>query len=133
MIIEQAIKNQLQADAAVLALTVERIHYANAPQDTPKPYVVMYKISDVPTYTHGGKDGKHTARIQLSCYGTTYLSVKNVSAAIDSVLSGFKGTLGGVGGMTVQGCFKDGDMDGDYEDNSGLFPVHLDFIFHYEE
>ncbi len=132
MIIEQSVLIKLLETAAVTALVGELIYYGVAPQNVAKPYVVLYKISDVATYTHGGKDGKCTARIQLSCYGTTYKSVKDVSAAIDAALSGFSGTMG-TGGATVQGCFKDGDQDGDYESDTGFFPVLLDYIFHYEE
>lgn len=89
MIAGIAVSDALKANAAVAALVVARVFPSQAPQGTPAPYIVFQLISDVPESTvDGSAAGRLTnARLQVDCYGSTYVSAHAVATAADAVVS----------------------------------------------
>lgn len=132
MIIEQAILTDLKTDGTLAALVGTRIYPARAIQDVTTPYIVFSKVSGVRVSSHDGASGLVDARFQFSIFSTTYKSCKDVAVAIQGVLEGFSGTMGGAGGVTVGGCFYLDENDF-YEDDSRLYHVAVDYRFWYEE
>ncbi len=132
MTIEQAILTALLADAGLIAVVGERIYPVLAPQDVVKPYIVFSKISAPRDHTHDGGSGLVNARFQFSCFATTYQVAKQVAGLIQAVLQGYSGTLGGAGGVVVNGCFYEDETDL-YEPDSALFHVAVDYRLWHQE
>ena len=93
MIIEEAIKRELLDTPDLTALVGDRIHYVRAPQDITKPYIVFFKVSAPRPYAFDGLRTLIESRFQISSFGSTYLSVKNVGAEVKIALADFTGTL----------------------------------------
>ena len=132
MLIEQALMTLLNATAALTAVTSTRIYFVKSPQDVTAPYVVVSKISSVRQHDHDGAAGLAQARFQFSCFATTYTVVKTMAAAIQSALQGYSGTMGGAGGVTVNGAFYEDETDF-WEEESKLYHLALDFLLWHKE
>lgn len=133
MIIEAAIRTELINNADILALIDTRLEYGILPQDEAGPYVVITKISAPRDHTHDGASGLVNARIQFSIFAATYLLLKQIAAAIQSVLQGYKGTMGGAGGVPVNGCFYDNEVDLGFEPQTNLYQLAVDYKIWYQE
>lgn len=130
---EELIVALLLAHAPLTALVgtnPARVHWIRAPQNTPKPYVVLQVISSVPDVTHEGASGLVAARVQADCFGETYTSAKAAARAVTGCLSGYRGTPTPPGTTVFGGVFKDAERDGFEDDVSPdkLFRVSMDFI-----
>ena len=132
MLIEQAILTALKADSTLTALTGSRIYYVIAPQIVTTPYLVFFKVSGVRVSSHDGGSGLVDARFQFSCFGETYKACKDMTVAIQGLLEGFSGTLGGTGGVVVGGCYYLDEQDF-YEGDSKLYHVAVDYRFWHNE
>lgn len=117
-----------QEITALLATSAPRRFWGRAPQAAPqRPYVVLSRVSGVRGYHNQGEDGLMASRIQIDCYGDTYISAHNTGAAIISTLSGYRGG-------TIQAVFihSQRDLTGiDGSDPNELFRVSIDVIVHY--
>jgi hypothetical protein len=135
MYIEEALLKELAATAAVKAIIGQRIYYITAPQDVTNPvnpYVVVQKISDTPTkHRFDAAAGASAARIQITIIGDTYYDCKRIAAAIKTAINGFKGTMGGVGGLAIGACFIAGENDIPYDTGAKLFGLAVDYMFYY--
>lgn len=115
----------------LLATAVPRRFWSRAPQKPvpARPYVVLSRVSGVRGYHNQGADGLVTSRLQIDCYGETYISAHNTGAAIISTLSGYRGG-------TIQAVFVDSqrDLTGiDGSDPNELFRMSIDVIVHHSE
>jgi hypothetical protein len=132
MIIEQAVLNQLMATPAVTVIIGQRAYYVRAIQDVTAPYVVIQSISNIPVKPNmAAASGKTASRLQLSIFANTHKECNDVADAVKTALDGFKGTLGGVGGVPVGGCFLENANDLSVEDSLTLYGVGVDYILHY--
>lgn len=132
MQIESAIIAYLKANSNVTAKVSARIHLVRAPQNVEQPYIVVSKISAQRVSSHDGGSGLALARFQFSCFGKYYKDVKETTAALQSALEGYSGTIGGVGGVNVNGVFYEDETDLD-EPDSNLFHTAVDYRFIHEE
>ena len=132
MLIEQALLTQLKTDSAIAALVGTRIYYVISPQDVQKPYIVISKISAVRVSSHDGSSGLANPRFQISCFALTYKEVKDIAVAVQAELEGYTGTMGGAGGVAVNGCFYENETDL-YEEENKLFHLALDFTLWHQE
>ncbi len=133
MQIEQALMTWLLAQAGITGLVGgDRIYFVTAPQEVAKPYLVVNKISGVREHSHGGSSHLAHPRFQFSAFGTTYSSVKEIIAAVQAVLQGYTGTMGGAGGVVVGNSIYEDETDL-YEEGQGLFGVAADYIIWHEE
>lgn len=110
--------------------------YVRAPQGAPYPYLVLNRASEVPHYTLSGPDGYVATRMQIDVFGDEWPSVHSTAQSLQSLLSGFKGTAGGV---ALQGIFivsirdlPDGDAgpSGD-RPVAPLFRTSIDIMIHH--
>jgi len=99
------LSNFLIASPSLAALIGNRAFWDELPQGLDNPAIVMFLISSVPGYTHQGADGLTSDRVQFDCRGRTADEARQVAAALDARLSGFRGTFEGV---RFQGAFKQG-------------------------
>lgn len=132
MLIEQAILKELIGTSGLTALVGQRIYYVKAPQDIESPYVVFSKLSAPREHDHDGASGLASARFQLSIFALTYREVKLIARQIQSVLQAFKGTMGGDGGVSVNGAFYQNEIDF-WEENIKLYHTDCDYLIWYNE
>jgi hypothetical protein len=128
---EEALLSYLLAASAVSSLVGNRINWVRSPQGVLSPRVVLTRVSGIRDMTlNSGPTGYVSSRVQVDCIGTSYGSAKSVARAIETRLSGYSGTTGGI---RFEGCFLIGERD-DYFDTDTpdkLFRTALDFnIWH---
>lgn len=129
---EAALTALLTGDGRVSLLAGDRVNWVRTPQAvTNYPRAVLQVVSGTVDVTNDGPSGLESARVQIDCYGETYMSTKALSDAILSVLSGFRGVVSGV---RIHAGFIDSKRDLPAEDSGGvkrLFRRSADiFIWH---
>lgn len=135
--IEAGLHEQLAADAGVSAIAADRIFPVVLPEtmlnpDTTVPAAMTYQvISKVPMYTLSDGVVLVTARVQLSCWASTYGSAKSLLAAVDAALDEFSGAL--PDGTEVQNAWRDNGSRDDYDKTSRLYSVSADYFVTYAE
>lgn len=124
---EEALVALLLAAPGVAALAGTRLYWSRAPQDVAKPYVVLTLVSGNRDYEMLGPSGLAESRVQVDAYGITFAAAKGLARAIEAVLSGYRGTSGGI---AFGGAFLDAERDLT-EDNATpdkLFRTSTDYI-----
>lgn len=113
---EEALRDYLASQAGVAALVGSRIYWAERPQASDLPAIVLHKISGVRGYTTRKADGLVRVRIQIDCWSDQYADAKAVARAVTTVLSGaiFERT-----GVTFRGAFVDAEQDSREDKNGG--------------
>ena len=132
MLIEQAVLNELSDTSGVTDLVGTRIYYVKAPQDVTNPYIIFSKLSAPREHDHDGSSGLAGARFLVSIFGETYRIVKLIAKQVQTALQAFKGTMGGDGGVVVNGCFYQNEVDF-REDGIGLYHVDCDYLIWHNE
>ena len=124
---EEALRQLLMSSSAVTSLCGQRIDFGGSPQGAVNPRVVLWTISDRADMTLDGPSSLSRARVQIDCYGATFLQAKTLSRAIRAVLDGYAG-----GGF--QGVFLDGVRDmreGGSDEADRPYRSSLDFIINF--
>ena len=106
-------------------LVGNRVYAVVAPQDVISPYLVFTRISDVPDYTLEGASGLSVCRVQFTAVSGTYGSARAVIAQLGTVLSGFRGVMGG---LSVSSVFKELETDS-YDPEALLYQSIADYMF----
>lgn len=133
MVIEEGLYNHLSNHAGLTALVGTQIYPIVIPQGKTPPMVTFQKINGPRVHAMQQDAGMAYPRFQVSCWGMTYKSAKDVAAQVRAALQDFKGTMGGVGGVVVSGVFIEDENDL-YEPGTQVYHVALDFIiWHLEE
>lgn len=132
MVIEEALYAHLAASAGVAALVSARIYPQTIPQDIALPAIAYQRISGVREYSHGGPSQLAHPRFQFTCQAATYAAAKSLANAVRAALSGYRGTMGGAGGVVVGGCFMVNEVDG-FELPGETNVVRLDIVIWHEE
>jgi hypothetical protein len=141
MQIETALKTYLLTLTPLTALISTRIYFAQAPENTAQPYIVISKVSDIKVHSHDGYESARTDRFQFSIFSTSYATCKGIAAALEgngsrtspTGLDCYTGKMGGVSGVTVRGCLHENEIDLGYETESGLYHVACDYFISYVE
>jgi len=123
--VEQAIRSRLTSQSSVTDLVSTRIYPQAAPQGASLPYVI-YDVGSSPVEAMSGHTGLTYANFSLSCYATTYASVKEITEQVRLVLDGWSGTSESVlvksvihnNSNDVYGTPKDGSSMGIFQVNS---------------
>ncbi len=122
----EAIRAELADSPAVDALVGyskdgnrdHRIYPQRAPQGAAAPYIVLQVVSDVPTITmEVAAERWRKARVQVDCYGRTYLEVHQVAAAVDAALAIARPSL----------AVLPLNATDDFDDEAALHRVRMDF------
>lgn len=127
--IEEAINSRLAGYAGLSALVSTRIYPVIAAQGATPPYVVHSRISGVRESAMGADTGVARARVQVSSYGLTYSSAKNVAKQSRLALQRYSGTIGA---DEILAIFVENDIDL-YEEDTRLFHVASDYLVFYRE
>jgi hypothetical protein len=135
MLIETAIKTHLLAQTGVTALVGDRIYYqGEVPQRATAPYLVISMISAVRVQTREINTNLARPHLQFSAFASTYGAAKNLLDAVYAVLQGYKGTMGGVGGVNVHSALYQDQSELDRGDSTGLYGLADDYeIWHGQE
>ncbi len=133
MYIENALKLKLLATSGVTTLVSTRIYYVDeVSQDVKPPYIVFQKISKAPSVTLSGTSDLVVARFQFSVFDITHKSCLDIIAAIKAAIHCQTGTFG-TGGVDIQGCFYENETDLEYDPDSRLRGITVDYIVYYSE
>lgn len=132
MLIEEAIRSQLLADAAVAALVTDRVYPKKLPQGPTFPAVVYHRVGTGRAMSQAGVDGLAEARFQFDCHARTYAQARELAEKLRLALVDFQGSMGGVGGVQVDGVFHDSELD-DYDDDFQVYTYITDLTFLHQE
>ena len=81
--------------------------------------------------TQLGHSGLERARYQVTVWSSCQLKLVRLSAAIERAFRGFRGTMGGAGGIEVQYCSQANAVDLGREPGRNAYKRALDFYFLY--
>ncbi len=132
MFIEEALYSYLSGHAGLTNLVGTRIYPLVMPQNISLPAATFSKVSGPRVHAMQKDAGMAYPRFQVSCWGITYKSTKEVAAQVRAALQDFKGTMGGAGGVVVGGVFIQDENDL-YEPGTHVYHVALDFIIWHDE
>ena len=90
---EEALLAHLAADGGVRALVADRIEWAVRGA---VPCVALHLISAQPDTTLAGQSGLVQARVQVDCWGETFLKAKQIGAAVIAALPARRQVVGDV-------------------------------------
>lgn len=129
MRINQAIVAELES-AGTNAGT--RIYPAPLPDKATLPAVTYQRISRVPEYTYDGDTGGSDSRWQLDLWGGTKAAVEDLAEQVKFHLTGFRGVMGGIGGVTVGFVFMENEFD-DFAPDSGRYRIIQEYAIQFDE
>lgn len=117
--IGQALRNWLVANTA---LPSAQVHFTRALQGTPKPYIVISRVTGTWYDTHQGDDGTAEGIWQVSVFSNNLSTLKNTNAAVY-----------GLHGATVTGAGRiqqvsEVDL---YEQDAGVYHTAHRFLIQY--
>lgn len=127
MRIEQALVQHLLTNAAVAAKVGNRVHLKQLPQRSTLPAIVIHKVSGPREHSHDGSSGLARPRFQFDMYAATAEAANDLAEKVRLALDGFRGTMGGVSGVRVDGVFLENERD-DYDDSAEVQAVSQDYI-----
>ncbi len=125
--IEEGLTTLLTTDSALNALIAGRVYALLAPQSTPQPFMVFFKISDVASGGYCAQDPMVLSAFQFDSYATSFKEALRIAAALRSALIDFRGPMGSthVGSIRQEGELQLLDPE------PGLFRVSTTlFIWH---
>lgn len=140
MLLEEALKTHLAANAALSAQIAARIYPLILPQNATLPALVYAKISSMPeAYTHSGNPGLIESRFQFSCIAKSYSEAKTLTVNVKKAMRPLERqqtVIGGVSGVLVAGAYLENEIDiYDVDDVEHLSQYHvpLDYLLQHEE
>ncbi len=92
MSIQGAIYNILSGTAAVTALVGTRIYPVVAPDGAEYPLIVYTVFSNERILASGGSTDLNNPSIQISCWGDSYASARNVAIQAIAAIEDYAGT-----------------------------------------
>lgn len=129
MILEEAIVAHLRANSGVSSLVpaASRITFDVLEQGTAYPAIAMTIVSKDQNHAQGMSSGTASTRVQIDCLSTSLLQARAVRDAVALALDGFAGSMGGSGGVQVDGAWIDDGRVG-YDDDLRVHVVSDDFL-----
>lgn len=80
--LETSLYEVLTTGAQISALVGDRMYPTRLPQGATLPALTYSRVSSVRQYTHSGPSGLDDARIQVTCWDTTYDGAKALATAV---------------------------------------------------
>jgi hypothetical protein len=110
--IEQGLQLLVQGNAAVVAIAAAGGGFtAQLPKNFPLPSWTQTLITDPTDYNMQGPVDLGNRTVQIDCYASTADDALSLAAAIDAVLSGYRGQLADDDAVFVQACFRTDQRD----------------------
>ena len=100
---------RLTSQTAVSSLVGSRVYPLLAPAGTPLPLVIYQRTAVERPQSLTGNVGNPVVTLQLTTYGTSYTSVKNIARQVRLALDGWTGTTASV---TIQRTTLVSEADG---------------------
>lgn len=100
---------RLTSQTSVSQYISNRVFPVIAPQNTPMPLIVYQRTAVERPQSLAGNVGNPVVTLQLTTYGTSYTSVKNIARAVRLAIDGWTGTTASV---TIQRTTLTGEADG---------------------
>lgn len=122
MILDEAIRTYLLSKPAFATPISSRLYDIAAPQNAPYPHVTFNQMSGDRVRSLSGSSGLNRATFQFHFWGKKPAESKNISEQFRLVLDGFRGQMGGPGGLNIQAVFVEDDIDL-YDDEAFIFHV----------
>ena len=125
------LRSVLLASAGVTGIVSQRVSWAERPQGSALPALVLTQISGAPTYVLRGPSNYTEARVQVDCWASTFLAARQLADAVRAALSGFSGVRGST---RFHGVFLDAERDLRDAETDGaerFFRVSQDFMVHH--
>ena len=132
MTIETAITRHLTENAGLAGVLGGRVYPKRMPQNPTYPTIVYHRISGAREHSHDGSSGLAHPRFQLDLWAKTHIAAKDLAEKVRAALDGYKGVMGGVGGVDVNGVFLEDDDDG-YDDDLQVYWWRMDFTLWHSE
>ena len=123
----------LVSDAGVSALVGDRVAWGERGQGSLIPAVVLWDVSSVGQYSLDGDTSLRRTRVQVDVWADTYEEADETERAVDGLLSGYRGSVGGV---MFQGIFRESRRDtikSDANDPDRLWGVRLEYTVNHQE
>jgi hypothetical protein len=103
--VQLILPNFLLASGDIASRVGNRVFWDELPQGMGYPAIILLLISQPGSYHHQGVSALTRARVQFDCRAATADDARQLLAALDACLSGYKGTYDGV---RFEGAFKEG-------------------------
>lgn len=88
---EQEFRALLTGSVAITALVPSaRINWGESPQGAGHPSIVLNVVGGAKGLVMNGRNTLFEGRVQVDCYGVTYASPRQVSAAVEDLLNGYR-------------------------------------------
>jgi len=134
--LEDALYNILSADTDITNIVSTRIYPVIADEQEVEPYIVYQVISAPRNNTLDGVMDLVRARVQVSCWGSSYYEAVQVKEAVRLALKNYRGTEETSSTVIEYISFEDeGDLI-DFsagQDKSKSFGKRLDFYISFKE
>lgn len=126
---QDVLASLLVAHPSIRAIVDRRVDWDRSVQGEGDPRIVMTLISEPHQYANSGRVNFTTSRVQFDCITGTAMETRRLAAALDGLLSGYRGVWAGI---RFEGMFKAGhrtrfDKDGPNE----WFQAQIDYLIHW--
>lgn len=131
--IRKALRSFLLADAAIVAVVVDRVYALRIPQGVNASSIVVTRVSGPGDYHMDGPSGLISARIQIDAWAATADAATTLANLVKDRIDGYRGTMGTGGNIvTVHGVFV-ADLREDYDGDAELYRSGRDYFVHHLE
>ncbi len=118
-----------QITLALASVASGRRYWVRAPQDAPRPHVVLHRVDGVPNYHFCGR-GTVASRVQANCFADTYTAAKQLSRAVVAALDQYSDPANGIQAILLDSDGRDLPTE-DAGAVNYLFAVAIDFSVHH--
>lgn len=130
MTLGDAISTHAEANVAVNAIISGRVYPQALPQTVVLPALVYRRVTGNHRTVLEGPNGTCVARYQFESWASTYSVAERLRNAVRTAFHGFKGTMGGMGGVTILATFFPQDMD-QWDGTTRKHVLKMDLFFDY--
>lgn len=112
MRLDEALYSRLSGFAGLIALVpADRIYPQWLSQAPVYPAVTFTRISTERFQHFSGNPDHEQTTVQVSAWGATFTSARQVADQIYAALQGFVGVMGGAGGVQVGSCLAENELE----------------------
>lgn len=124
MTIQEAIRSHLTTTAGVVAALGQRVYIAALPESATYPAAVVQTLNVDRAHSQDGSSGFSTGAFDIDLLAPTIAAAKAAADLVRVALVGFRGSMGGGSGVSVEGVFAE-DESHNYDDELALHIVTL--------
>lgn len=132
--IDKALVYQVTNDSKVAALIAGRFYPVSMPQSATFPLAVYQFVSGTVIQVHGEVGVLPLARVQITCWGLTFMDVVEVDRAIKNSIDGKRGNWGtGAYVTAIEECVAETTPRDDRDPNTAIYQRSRDFSIQWKE